>query len=245
MFNLLKNMVRREVNACLTPNTKEPPIGYNPAEVIRGALFNWVQVPVNGTYIWCKLRCLNGAQAEVCGKVTLVELLKQKETVKDFDKLAEIRNIQENLCRAVLVYPSFNEIEKIIFDEDTVIQDKRDRLAELKKVDLSSLPKEQKAELVADMEKEEMFISFLLPEDMFAFLTSWALCVDVSDIKKVNKDMLLEAGLLARAGHDNPVDHLSGVFTDRDPSDLNKAAWTVVADYDKQREIARKAKRGK
>jgi len=245
MFKFIRELVRQEINACLTPNTPTPPVGYNPAEVIRGALFSWQQVPVNGTLVWCKLRCLNGTQLNACGRVTLIDLLKSKDTITDMSKLVQIRNIQEEIAKKTLLYPSFEEFTKIINEEDNVVQKKRAELEELRKVDLSTLPPEQKAELLDRMDKTELYISFLLPEDTFGFLTGWALATDVSDIKKLTKDMLLEAGLLARAGHDNATDHLSGVYTDRDAGDINAAACGVVSEYDHMQQIAQKAKRGR
>jgi len=245
MFKALHELVRQEINNCLTPNTPVPPVGYNPTAVIRGSLYPWVMVPVNGTGIWCKLRCMNGTQLNICGRVTLIELLKNNETIKSTDKLVEIRNIQERIAKETLLHPTLEEIENIILGEDDVIKKKRAELEEIKKIDISKLEPEQKAELLDRMDKTEIYIDFLLPDDTIAFLTAWALGVDVSDIKKLSKDSLLTAGLLARAGHDNATDHLSGVFTDRDTDDINATAMAVVAEYDHMQQVARNAKRGR
>jgi hypothetical protein len=47
----------------------------------------------------------------------------------------------------------------------------------------------------------------------------------------------LEAAILAENGKDNPSDHISGIFTDHNKSDIDKHAWSVYADYLKNKEV--------
>ena len=232
----VKNVVLNIVKDYIEPKSTAAPDGYNPLDKIRGGLFHWVCVPFNGTYIWCQLRCLNATQLDACGAVTLINIVKEHEkehkaTSEDFDKFIEIRNIQEKICREVFNNPTFEEIEKIVIGEDNVLKSKKEQLNKIKKTDLSGMTEEQKKEINSRIDKLELELGFLLPEDTMAFCTSWGLGIDISDIKKLTEEQLRDAAILATRGHDNPTDHISGRYTDRDREDINKRAWSLYEDY--------------
>jgi hypothetical protein len=233
---LVKNVVLNIVKDYIEPKAESPQDGYNPLNKIRDGLLHWVEVPFNGTYVWCQLRCLNATQMNECGAVTLIDIVKEHEkehkpSSNDFDKFIEIRNIQENLCREIFNNPTFNEIEELILGEDNVLQSKKEELEKIKKTDLSGLTDEQKKDINSRIDKLELELGFILPEDTMSFCTSWGLGIDVSDIKKLSEEQLRDAAILATRGHDNPTDHISGQYTDRDKEDINMRAWSVYEDY--------------
>lgn len=242
----ITDQIKAEVAAQFTHNEPKPPEGYLPLEVIRGGLFHWIFVPFNGTKIWCQLRCLNATQLNACGAVTLVEVMKNKDEKLDMDKVIDIRNIQEKIVRETLNNPTFEQIETMIFAEDNVMAKHKKELDEIEKIDKSSLTPEQKKETAEHIERLRLYTGFVLPEDTFAFLTSWGLGLDVSDIKKLTEDQLLEAAILATRGNDNPHDHITGSFTDRDISDIDKCAWAIHGDFMHRKQIEHDAfnKRG-
>jgi hypothetical protein len=202
------------------------PTGYLPLEVIRGAMLSWVFVPFAGVGVWCELRTLNSTQQEACGAFSLIDTDEEK-TKPPRAALIDMRNGQERLARAVLNRPRFEEIETMLLGVDFVAADKRRELEAIKKIDLSSCSAEEKAEIERDTMALELSLAFFLPEDTLDFLTRWALGVNVSDIKKLNRAALLDAAILATNGHDSPHDHISGTFTDRDAADIDKTAWSV------------------
>ena len=233
---LVKNVVLNIVKDYIEPKVESPQDGYNPLNKIRDGLLHWVAVPFNGTYVWCQLRCLNATQMNECGAVTLIDVVKDHEkehkpSSRDFDKFIEIRNIQESLCREVFNNPTFAEIEKLILGEDNVLKSKKEELEKIKKTDLSGLTDEQKKEINSRIDKLELELGFLLPEDTMSFCTAWGLGIDVSDIKKLSEEQLRDAAILATRGHDNPTDHISGQYTDRDKEDINMRAWSIYEDY--------------
>lgn len=246
-MNWLVSLIRKEVNTHFTRHDEPiPPEGYQPLEVIRRGLYHWVLVPFFGHEVWCKLRCLNSTQINACGGVTLIDLMKNANGEKlSFDKLIDIRNIQEKLIRETLVEPTFQEIETFIFNEDEAMKKYRDELNEISKIDMSSMSDDEKADIKGRIERAKLYTSFPMPEDAFAFLTSWALGIDRSDIKKITEDMLLEAAVLATRGNDNPSNHISGIrMTDRDEPDINKTAWLVYGDFMHKREVEQNAMKG-
>jgi hypothetical protein len=165
--------------------------------------------------------------------------------LKDYKNLSReeiiaVRNYQEALCEGVLTIPTFDEIAALIGREDFVISKKKKELAEIRariEAGKAALSRPQIESLETEADNIELFIGFILPADAMIFLTKWAMGNDVSDIKKLTKERLLEAAFLARAGNDNPSDHLSGIFTDHNKADINRTAWGLYLEYEKIRDM--------
>jgi NifU-like protein involved in Fe-S cluster formation len=233
-------MVREELESRIIKDSPGLPVGYNPLEAIRGGLYHWVQVPFNGVFVWCELRCLNATQVRSCGDYSSIVRGITKEITRE--QMIELRNYQEKLIIACMNRPIYNEIASLVDENDFVISEKRKELEEIKQIDLSGLPAAQREELTSRLADAELFLGFILPEDTFKFLIEWVNGDSVSDIKKITDEQFLEAAILAENGKDNPTDHLSGVFTDHNRQDMDRYAWKVYADYLKNRQIEIKTK---
>lgn len=230
LFNqFIARAVSQEIDRRLADVKKiEPPTGYNPLAKIRGSLFNWVPVPFNGMSVWCKLRSIDSVKQNACGAVTLIDLINESSGVSSLSHMVKIRNIQELLAKEVLVKPSFDEILSIVNEDDIVYLQSKKEIQELEMVDVKSLSPTQRKELEERLDRLRLCIAFILPDDAMGFLTSWALGVDVSDIKNVTKEQLINAAILASRNGNAPSDNLSGVFTDRDKGDIDSVAWQLL-----------------
>ncbi|MCL2805274.1 MAG: hypothetical protein FWD26_04985 [Treponema sp.] len=220
------------------------PQGYNPLEIIRGAMFHLVPVPFNGTPVWCELRCLNATQILALGNFSNIDR-KETDSMPSRQQLIELRNYQEKLIRAVMNKPVFDEIAALVGIYDFVIKDKRKELEEIienVKQHGESWSKQQQLEVKKQIDDLELFMGFILPEDTFGFLTAWAHGNDISDIKKISDDQLLEAAILAENGKDNPHDHIRGVFTDHNMRDIDIRAWALFEDYKNKKSIEKNAR---
>lgn len=239
MFNgLIRRAVNQEVERRLAdiPKPSSPPQGYNPLEVIRGGMYHWVYAPVNDTFAWIQLRTSNATQLDACGAITLIEKLgKSKEATPE--ELLDIRNSMESLCKITMMNPTFDEFVKMTTDSDVVHSNMRLELERIKAIDCTGMSATEKDFIDTKIHELELHLAFLLPENTFDFIVKWALGADVSDIKKVSHDKLLEAAILATNGHDSPHDHLSGCFSDRDPSDIDKSAWAVYNEHMENKRI--------
>lgn len=193
-------------------------------------MFHWVCVPFNGSPVWCKLRCLNATQLEASGGVTLIET-NQADGNKSFQMLIEMRNTQEKIIRDIMVCPTFDEVVSLVSEEDFCAKRIREQIEEIKAIDRKGMTTKEKADLEARLYNLELSVAFILPEDTMGYLTSWALGADVSDIKKLSEEQLLDAAFLAAKGQDNPHEHLTGIFTDRDKNDIDKRAWILHHDF--------------
>jgi hypothetical protein len=220
--------------AVVAPQQVLPP-GYNPLKMIRGGLFHWVAVPFNGVPVWCELRCMNATQIRACGDYS--NIMAKEKTELSHEKLIALRNYQEQLIIGTLNRPTYNEIASLIGEQDFVVGAKRQELEELKSRVLHELSPVQQAAIQNRISDTELFLGYLLPEDTMGFLSAWASGNDVSDIKKVTDEQFLEAAILAENGHDNPTDHISGVFTDHNKQDMDRYAWNVYANYLKHKEV--------
>jgi hypothetical protein len=227
----LKNTIRREVEKQLAEISVKPeailPKTYAALPEIRRGMYRYVYVPFGDAHVWMELRGLNASQIQECGDLALIEVVAKKGKATRAEAI-DLRNIQESLARAVMNSPTYAEFEKLIYGHDNVIRERRKELADIKEQlkDNPALAREFKAEV----ESLEMFLGYILPENTLLFLTQWALGTDISDVKKLTADRLLEAAILAKRGNDNPHDHITGILTDRDMGEIDRAAWYLYAE---------------
>lgn len=234
MFNrLIRQAVQKEIDARLAdiPKPISPPQGYNTLEAIRGGMYHWVYAPCNNLDgIWIQLRTSNQTQLDACGATSLIEKVgKIEESTQD--ELLDIRNTMESICKITMNNPTFDEFVQMVTDSDMVHSHKRLEIERLKAIDCTGMSATEKNVIDEKLIEHEMHLAFLLPENTFDFIVRWALGADVSDIKKVSHNKLLEAAILATNGHNDPHDHMSGCFTDRDKSDLDKSAWCIYNEH--------------
>jgi len=210
-------------------------IGYNPLEKIRGALFQWIAVPFNGASIICQLRCPNAVQIETCGDITnIIDEEKRKNKSYEPDEITQIRNYQEAICQLVLNQPTYDNVALLVGRDDFIISKKKKELEDLKKKfeegkkDFSETEKEETASQISAIEHQ---IGYILPDDTMAFLTRWAMGNDISDIRKINREMFLRAASLAKAHGKAPSDYLSGVFTDFNRVEIDAYAANILDEH--------------
>lgn len=216
------------------------PQGYNPLEVIRGALFHEICVPFKGMPVWCVLKCLSFMELKSCGDISCLYFGKKNEKEKkemDINQIIEVKNAQEAVCKLAFVRPSFDEIIGTITDTDFQISEKEKILDEINK-QIQELKGSEKRKAEKKALQIEYQIGFLLPDDTMSFVTSWALGVEITDIKKLSRDIVLEAALMAKHYGNNTTDHITGVFTDFQKEDINKWGIFLYNEFmaDKKRE---------
>jgi hypothetical protein len=192
-----------------------PPPGYNPLEIIRGALYHWIAVPFKGTLVWCILKCLSFMELKSCGNISCLYLSKEKKQEKEYDlnEIIEILNAQEAICKLSFVYPAYDEIINVVTDTDCQILKKQEELKKIKK-DISSLRGKELREAEKVALQIEYQIGFLVPDDTMSFVTAWALGADITDIKKLSRDILLDAAIIAKHWGKKPSEMIDGIFTD-------------------------------
>lgn len=219
------------------------PIGFNPIEKIRGALFHWIAVPFCKVDIWCQLRCPNETQLEQCGDISNITI-GQDESKFTYEDAIKIRNYQEELCKLVFNNPTFNHIAKLVGDNDFVISEKKEELAGLVKTyddNKKNMTEIEKKTLDMKIRTIELQIGYILPDDTMAFVTRWAMGNDISDVKKLSRESLLRAASLAKIHHKAPTDYLSGVFTDFNKVEIDAHASYILEEFLKDQQVTKES----
>ena len=242
----IKQLIAEELaSRTVTTTGSVLPTGYNPLEHIRGGLFHWIAVPFNGVDVWCELRCPNATQLQTCGDITNI-IGENKPENYSLDNLIELQNYKENICRLVLNKPKYDEIATIVGREDFVISEKQKELVELEKrfeEHKDEMTETEKKILQTQINTVNLIIGYILPEDTMNFLASWGMGNDVSDIKKINKQMFLRAASLAKVHNKAPSDYLAGVFTEYNKMEIDAHAVSVLDEFlEEQRSVAGKYK---
>lgn len=223
---LFEKTIRREVERQLAEISVKPeailPKTYAALPEIRRGMYQYVYVPFGDAHVWMELRNLNATQIRECGDISLIETMVKKGKPTRTEIL-QLRNTIENLCKAVMNSPTWAEFETMVYGHDRVIRDRRTELAALKKRVAADPALER--EFRGEIESLEVFIGYLLPENAMQFLAYYALGLDVSDVKKLTADKLLEAAAWAKRHHGKPHEYFEGaVLTDRDRNEIDNAA---------------------
>ena len=227
---MLAKIVDAAVEKALDRRTVRPdrrlmPDGYHPLPAIMGALYSWVFVPFCGTEILVEVRFPRSTQVPAADKLWATAGEGKTEKKLSFRQIAEILNMQEECCRAVLNRPTFEELEKEIHGKDRVLAGQRQQLAELREM-LQTASGGAKQEAQREIDMLELFCGYVLPDDTMLALTNIALGIGVSDIQKVSKEKLVAAHAKARLYGGRPSDFVPGIFTDGDRENIDGyAAW--------------------
>jgi hypothetical protein len=235
---LFEKAVRREVERQLAAISVKPeailPKTYAALPEIRRGMYQYVYVPFGEAHVWMELRSLNATQIRQCGDIALLEALPKKTAPTRTEKL-ELRNTVENLAKAVMNSPTWEEFEALVCGRDNVIRERRERLAALKERIAADPALER--EFREEIESLEVFLGYLLPENAMQFLARYALGLDISDVKKLTAGKLLEAAAWAKRYHGKPHEYFEGaVLTDRDRNEIDGAAAVLYYEkYEKNR----------
>lgn len=192
-----------------------------------------ITVPFFGTPVVVKVRELTETQILACGNFSLIETLQDKINKKnlqaDIRKVIEYAELQHEICRRALVSPTYDQIVNKLAGWH-VRDELQNKANEIEKLLQNAPLGKQKTELERELAGIRAYIDLLLPADFCAAVVSYALGLNKSDVKNVTEEMLLDAARLAELGHDNPADHLQGIFTPFMRDDINKRAWALLAE---------------
>jgi len=176
---------------------------------------NW-----HGLSVIMALRDLSPIQVSSVGDITMIKTFYDKIASKREPTLEEMNEYAERhhkLVQLAMAVPTYDEMIKIAGCH--VDQAKIDReLREVRELFLKMPTGKEKEKLRARYNSLELTSKFLLPAEFTAPLVAWICGTARSDIDKVTHEMLVKAYVLSQQGHDNPADHISGVF-ERYPGD--------------------------
>jgi len=227
-MDLIEAAVEKAVNKVIESRTVRPDKkltmeGFHPLQDIMGNIYEWLFVPFGNNEILVEVRYLSATQLPDVDKLFHLIDKQEKKSNISHQQMVESLNIQEKCCRAILHSPTFEELENAIHKKDKVIEGKRKHLENIRKL-LNSSSGAEKQELQMEYNECELFVSYILPANTMLALTSIALGMDITDIRKVTKEKLIMAYSRARLYGGRPSNYIRGTFTDGDRDNIDDYA---------------------
>ena len=217
-------------------------------KVIEDNTFHIINAPYNNTVIPVVVMMLNSVQIKAAGSPGIIalnkELGKENKRELNLEEMIQIKNTQEMILKMALISPTFEEISELIEVKDH-IKKLKEELAHAKDRVEDTTPmtveeRKEKTKLLQNIQAREIMLSFLLPDDFMAVVTSFVLQIDNTDILKVSQDMLLEAALLSERYKKPAHDFISGVFTDYQKNEIDKCATVVFERFKEQKQLEKR-----
>jgi hypothetical protein len=189
-------------------------------------------IPFQGVPVLVEVRYPTGKQNPAREKIQLIEDITDKKKLSNRD-IVELNNLMEECARATLNRPTLEELEKEVHGRDHVLAYRRKALADMKtRLAGGNVTDGERRELTLEIEKQEIFCGYVLPEDTMAALTRVALGVDITDIKKVTQENLLLAYQKAKLYGGDPATYIAGLFTVDDKAEISTRATLVGAQWE-------------
>lgn len=210
-----------------------------PLDQIEQAEFPLIPANWKGTPVLVKVRELSQVQIYSCGQFSLIDLEKTQSAFT-WKRWVEFSKQKYEILKASMVSPSYKEVFDLVGRGPMIEQAEKD-FREIAAI-IESLPRGPKRQRLEEYRDSLLCrFRFVLPEDFIASIVGYALSEHKSDIKKVTREMLLTAAILAENGHDNPADHLDGMFTPFNRDDINLRAAEILRE---ERKTVKRAKNG-
>ena len=80
----------------------------------------------------------------------------------------------------------------------------------------------------------------MFPEDFTAYIITVLLQKEATELNKLTRNTLLQAGFLGEKYNTRPSKYLEGIFTEKQRVDIDVTSLTLVADYREQQQIEKK-----
>lgn len=213
-------------------------------EAIKGILESNTEIvivaPWNGEPLPVTIVMLSSVSLNSCGDFSTIDIPDEddntREAPMELDAMLKIKNIHENILKLCLVAPSFEELHNFVLEKDYVRQSK-EKLADIEKR-IATLPdSKDKRDDENECERLRIMLGFLLPEDFMTFIVTYQMQKDRSDVNKLTRKMLLNAGFLADKYAKRPSEFLEGAFTEKQKVDIDVASLNYVHEYREMKQL--------
>jgi len=202
-----------------------------------------VIAPWNGKPIPVTLRMLDSVALTSCGEFNTVSSVildeDDKSRTNDTENVIKTKNIHENMLKLALVHPTFNELTTHLELKDFYVQSVKE-IEDIKKLIDTLTSEEDKNRHRIVLNRLELSISFLVPEDFTAYIVTVLLQREATDLDKLTRNTLLQAGFLGEKYNTRPSSYIEGTFLPKQEVDIDVTALTLVADFREQQSVKSK-----
>jgi len=181
-----------------------------------------------------KCKRLRHAEIAACGDFSLIETFYDKVRAKEIKRadMSGYAKIQHAILRKALLSPTYDDILKVVGQYENLEACKEQLKAFRLEVDREEDPAERKKKQ-RELEDLEMQYYSVLPADFTGFIMAFALQIAETDIKAMGDEILMEAATLAKLNNNRPSDNIGGAFTDFNRADIDKRAWGLWLEKNK------------
>jgi hypothetical protein len=215
------------------------PDGFYPANQIRGAVNHWLTLPFGNSLVTCKIRTLSAGEYPDVSLVERADLVKKQSSFKN---RGDLLNAQEEYCRKALVIPAFEEFEKLVLGEDGKAREMRAEYEKARGLAEAHEDKRTREAALEDLRPLQLATGYFLPPNFMMAVACWCECLDVTGIKQVTPEKLVEAYILSTHYHNRASDNIQGCYTDHVRAEIDRLA---IFYYHKQKENKQKSVRKK
>jgi hypothetical protein len=198
-------------------------------EVIYDAEYSLVATQWKDVATIVQVRNLSEVQLLACGNFSLINLGELREGPFSWRQWVEYAEQNNKILKAALVSPSYEEVFALAGKGPSV----KNAEARFREIDvlLLSMPRGPGRQAL-EKERDMLRCSYdlILPDDFIAPIVAYVVGIGRTDIKKITREMLLTATILAERGHNNPADHIDGIFSAFNRNDINRRGWQVLGE---------------
>lgn len=214
------------------------------ADEIQMAANPLIMAPLHGVFVPLVGHELSDGQIEACGDFSLIQASLEPERKLTREETKEILAMQRKVCEAWMLRPTYAELLDLVGVSPAAVGAKEKLLAMERRLWKMRKDKEdtEAQELLEEIELLEMFADCILPSGFTAFVFGFAVGINKTDIQNVTDRMCLEAAHLAVLGHDNPHDHVGGLFTKFNEKDIDRRSWYLLELEREGRDLMKEAK---
>ena len=196
-------------------------------DVFSDAEYSLVATQWKGVPTLVLVRNLSEVQLLACGNFSLINLGELVEGPFSWRQWVEYAEQNYKILKAALVSPSYEEVYAMAGQGPSV----KDAEARFREVDalILTLPRGPgRQALEKERDSLRCMYDLIFPDDFIAPIVCYVTGIGRTDIKKVTREMLHTAAILAERGHDNPADHIDGIFSAFNRNDINRRGWQVL-----------------
>lgn len=199
--------------------------------------------PFNGSLIGpVKARRLRHSEIAECGEFSLIETFFDQVAAKERVSQGDIvgySKIQHAILRKSLVSPTYDEILKV-FGQYENLESIKERIKAFQ-LEVDEEPEgPKKSRMRKELVEMQAHFYTILPGDFVGFIMAHALSIGITDIKSVGEELLIECANLAKLNHNRPSDNVGGAFTEFNRADIDKRAWGLWYEKNKEQDANRR-----